>query len=425
MVDVSFYPQVQPNALLGTAGSVVGLNQGALAARQAHQDLVKGQVDYLANGLGALASKSDLTTDDLVGFGQRAVDEGILDPNTFNVEMQQVRAANNDPQSLRALATQFQLRALDAGQKFNAQFGTPGTIDTGNMIQPVTSSSLTGIHPLGAPIQKTLSPSELAQPTTVLRNGVPTLGTQGQALEAAGVNPLTAMPNQAGNALTGPQPQQPAFAPLPVGESEAAQKVGGASGEQLANDRTLASNFQTTVLPLQQAIQHINELGPNATGPGAEDINTIQSFLQTMGLPVVDPNKVANFDELKKYLVQIGRSNGNSGTNDQLAAALAGSPGTTVSTLANKDILKTLLGMARLRNAQVLSFDQQGLPQSQYGQYASQFNNSADPRAYVFDMLDPSQRADLVKSLAPSQKTKFVQSLRNAVQLGLVTPPNG
>lgn len=430
-MDVSFYPQQQPNALLGTAGAVIGLANNALANRQGQQNIALQQVDYLNQGLSALASKADISPDDFLNFGKQALQDGVISPQTYQVEQQQVQAAGGDPGKLRALATQYQLRAMDAGQRFTAQFGTPSTIDTGNSIQPVTASPLTGIHPLSQPIQKTLTPQDLAQPAVVARNGVPTAGTQGQALIAAGVNPLTAMPNSAtapANALTGagaPAPTPPNFSPLPVGETDAAIKTGAAAGDMLASDRATAANYQANVLPLQQAIQHINALGPNATGPGSEDVNTIQSFLQTMGVPVVDPSKVANFDELKKYLVQIGRSNGNSGTNDQLAAALAGSPGTTVSTLANKDILKTLLGIARLQNAKVMEFDKSGLPQSQYGQWAATFNGASDPRAYVFDQMDPAQRQSLIGSLSAGDKTKFVQSLRTAVDLGLVTPPNG
>ena len=52
------------------------------------------------------------------------------------------------------------------------------------------------------------------------------------------------------------------------------------------------------------------------------------------GFRISDPetsSNVSNFEEAKKQLVQLARSNGNSGTNDQLAAAFEGSPNTKMT----------------------------------------------------------------------------------------------
>lgn len=448
-IDVSFYPQAEPNALLGTAQSVIGLNNAALQARQQHQDLVKGQVDYLSNGLGALASKADLSANDMVGFGQRAVQEGILDPQTYQAEMQQVQAAGNDPVKLRALATQYQLRALDAGQKFSAQFGTPQMVDNGNQLLPSAVSPLTGIHPIGEPIQKTLSPTELATPATIgtTPQGQPITGTTGQLLAKAGVNPLTAMPDNAppvnallpagapaGAALAAPAtnaqpaPAQGVVTTLPAGQAEAMTEVGKAAGSQYATDLQTATGFQSAVTPLEKAIPALEALGSTGTGPGTEQINEIKSFLQSMGLPVSDANDIKNFDEARKYLVQFARGGGTGGdpnTNDKLAAAFAGNPSVGVSNAAAVDVAKTALSLARLQNAQVRAFQQSGEPESNYSKWSANFNATQDPRAYGFDLMAPAQRATLIQGLKPDEKAQFVQSLRNAVQLGLVTPPNG
>jgi hypothetical protein len=297
----------------------------------------------------------------------------------------------------------------------------------------VTSSALTGIHPLGGPIQKTLSPSELAQPAVVSRNGIITSGTQGQALEAAGVNPLTAMPEAAPaptNSLTGQAspagtataPASPAFSPLTVGASDAQAAVAKGGGDALTADLARERSFQQDVTPLAKAIPALEALGTTGTGPGQEQINEIQSFLQSIGVPVVDAEKVKNFDEARKYLTQFAQTNGDTGTNDKLAAAFAGNPSVGVSNAAAIDVAKTALALRRMQNAQVNSFS--GTP-DQYLKYASQFAKSSDPRAYGFDLMSPEQRAKLVQGLSQAEKTKFVQSLRTAVQLGLVTPPNG
>jgi hypothetical protein len=438
MADVGFYTQAQPNALLDTAQQAVGIRNAQLANAQGHLDLVKNQVGYLVDGFSALASKPDLSPQDFVDFGQRALKEGIISPDIYQAELANVQAAGADPQKLRGLATNYGLRALDAGQRFSAQYGSPSVIDTGNALVPVTSSSLTGINQMGAPIQKTLSPSELASDATVGVNSLnqPITGTKYQQLRTLGANPLTGQPDNAPNALTG-APQGPATAtngaqgiataPAP-GAAEAQTAVAKESGDQYAGDLRQAANFQQATLPLQKAIPALETLGTTGTGPGTDQINQIKSFAQSMGLGTlagIDPDQIKSFDEAKKYLTQYVNQTGNTGTNDKLAAAFAGNPSVEISNAAATDVAKTALSLARLQNAQVRLFGQSGQPESQYSQYAKTFNADQDPRAYGLDLMGPAQRAALISSLKGPEKAKFVSSLRNAMSLGLVTPPGG
>jgi len=449
-INVSFYPKADNNALLSTASNVVGLNREALAAQQQHMDLVKGQVGYLVDGFSSLASKADLSPDDFYQFGQRAVQEGILSPDVYAAEAANVAKVGTDPKALRDLATNFGLRALDAGQRFSAQFGTPQMLDTGNQLVPTTVSPLTGANAMGPPIPKTLSPSELATPATIgtTPQGQPITGTTGQLLEKAGVNPLTARPDMAPlpapNALVPPQtnpqstptvnpaataaPPQGVVTTLPTGQQEALKQIGEQAGAQLSDDLKTASGYQAAITPLEKAIPALEALGSTGTGPGTEQINEIKSFLQSMGMPVADTDQIKNFDEARKYLTQFARGGGGGtdpNTNDKLAAAFAGNPSVGISNAAAVDVAKTALSLARLQNAQTRAFFNSGLPESDYSKWSSEFNSTQDPRAYGFDLMKPEQRAKLIEGLKPDEKAKFVQSLRTAVQLGLVTPPNG
>jgi len=327
-LNTSFYTQAAPNALFATAADAIGIRNAQqqnqllqTANQQTHQDLVKGQVSYLANGLGALASKADLSANDMHAFAQRAVQEGIISPETYQAESAAVDAAGGDPVKLRALATNYALRALSAGEQFSAQFGTPSIINQGNTQTPVTVSPLTGIHPIGAPIQNTLTPQDIAAtaPIGVNSNNQVVSGTKGQQLRQLGVNPLTAQPEAApaaapanallppataaggGSANAAPVPLAPlpsgpqgiVTAPAP-GAAEAQTEVAGNSAKQYSSDLAQAANYQQATLPLQKAIPALEALGTTGTGPGTEQLNQIGSFLQSMGVPGIDPTGIKN-----------------------------------------------------------------------------------------------------------------------------------
>lgn len=431
-IDVSFYPKApQGNAFLDTAQGAVGLANASVQNKQMQQDLVIQQVNSIVNGFSSLAAKPDLSPGDFQTLGQTLVDQGVLSPEVFAAEAKNI-PANASPDQLRQIATAYATRALDAGQRFSAQFGTPTMVDSGNMLTPATVSPLTGIHPIGDPIQKTLSPSELASPATigVTGQGQPVQGTTGQFLEAAGVNPLTAQPQaQPANPLMPAAGPSPSSVPgggvvttLPAGAVEAQTNVGGESGNALAGDLARERTFQQDVAPLQKAIPALEKLGTTGTGPGTEQINEIVSFLQSMGLPGFDAEKIKDFDEARKYLTQYAQTAGDTGTNDKLAAAFAGNPSVGISNAAAVDVAKTALSLRRLQNAAVRSFT--GTP-DQYLQYVTNFNASQDPRAYGLDLMSQDARKKLIEGLKGDEKTKFVQSLRTAIDLGLVSPPQG
>lgn len=463
-MNTDFYPKQQQNSLLGTItqaaqASNLGMQNKLMGVdlQQKHVDLVNNQVSSLVNGFSSLASKPDLNVQDFSNLAQRFVNQGVISPDVSRAEMAAVVAAGNDQGALRKLATGYSLRALDAGQRFNAQYGTASLVDNGQTINPMTTSPLTGNHVIGAPIQKTLTPAESSSDAVigVNANNQPIHGTVGQRLTELGLNPQTGGPAPApgGNALmpaAAPAPAQGApgnallpDAPTPMpnaatttlggqrgivtepapGAAEAQAAVGVGAGKQLSDDLVQATNYQQNVLPLQKAISSLEELGTTGTGPGTDQVNQMFSFLQSMHVPGIDPNGIKSYDEAKKYLTQYVNMNGNSTTNDKLAASFAGNPSTEISNAAAVDVAKTALSLSRLQNAKVRAFAASGLPESDYSKWATDFNSNQDPRAYGMDLMKPEQRAKLIQSLSGAEKTKFAGSLRTAIGLGLVTPP--
>lgn len=432
-VDTSFYPKApDPNQLYTMAGNVVGLANQAQTNqllktqnKQTQLDLVKDQVGQLVNVFSGLAADPNLSVDTIKSQGQRLVQLGLIAPEQLQTELSAIPpGATGD--DLRKMMGNYALRALDAGQRFTAQYGTPQMIDTGNALVPSTISPMTGIHPLGGPIQKTLSPQDLATPATIgtTPEGQPITGTTGQLLEKAGVNPLTAlpMPQQGGNALV-PTSGPGVVTALPAGDVAAMEETGRAAGTALAQARERESTFQQDIVPLRKSIAALEALGPTGTGPGTEQINEIKSFLQSMGVPGADVEGIKNFDEARKYLTQYAQSVGDTGTNDKLAAAFAGNPSVGISNAAAVDVAKTALALRKLQNAQLMAFESAGLPDSKFTQFASQFNATQDPRAFALDMMSPESRAKLIGGLTGDEKARFVQSLKTAISLGLVQPP--
>ena len=137
-----------------------------------------------------------------------------------------------------------------------------------------------------------------------------------------------------------------------------------------------------------------------------------------------DIEKVADFEATRKYLTQIARSSGSTGTNDQLAAAFEANPSIKMSQAATETVLKSVIALRKMEHAQTLLFNEQGLPPSDYSKWVSKNQNVFDPRAFGFADMDRKAQEKVIKSLSPVQKKKFEYSLEFADKAGLIAPPN-
>lgn len=209
----------------------------------------------------------------------------------------------------------------------------------------------------------------------------------------------------------------------PPGVRGAAEATGVGSGAELNSARVHGLNYRQQVFPLEQAIPALEKLGKTGTGPGTEEFNHLKSFLQSAGIPGLDVEKIKNFDEAKKYLTDFVNQNGNSGTNDKLAAAFAGNPSVGVSNAAAVDVAKAALSLRRMKQAQLVAFEKSGLPESDYTKFASKWNVSADPRAFGFDLMSPAQRKSLIEGLPKGKRENFMMDVQDAAQQGIIHAP--
>lgn len=421
-VETDFYQKApQGNPLLDTASGFVGLANSALDARQKQQDMVTKQVGYLVNGLSALASKPDLSQQDVVDFANKSLNEGIISPQTHAEEMKTLQAAGNDPGKLRQLLTTYGLRALDAGQRFSAQFGTPTLLDTGPSIQPLAVSPF-GVNPLGNPIDKGMTPSEsneLVQfpgpkgnQLTTTKGNVPNVfGGQNQLLGPQEAAPAPAAqpampPSQGATVVSGPTPQQ--------------LKMYAASADQFQQDKQDAANWQTAKLPLEKMIALLPSTN---TGKGADLLTIVPDVANMLGIPL-GADQSEQLAELKKYANNLARQSGAAPNSDsQLAAAFAANPNTDMNNAAAQNVAKTVLSLARFKQGLTTTAIAQGIAPEDYSDFASQWANQLDPRAFGFDLMDQKAREKLLKGMSDAEYSKFANSLQAAQQLGLVTPP--
>ena len=337
---------------------------------------------------------------------------------------------------------------------------TPDLINTGANLQAVTSSGLTGqVQPAGgaaANIPLGLSPSDATAPTTlgVTPQGAPITGTRQQFVNRAqgGVQPASPLPTNgrypapapaatgsqgAGQAASNAAPGGGIVTNLPPGQVEAQTDVAKNSGASLASDLQASKNYQTRIVPLEEAIDSLTRAGRTGTGPGTTERNNFVSFLQSLPggigqvFPGVNEQDIADFDKANKYLTayaQQSAANLGHGTDQQLTTALTGNASTHISNLAAKDVAKLSLGMERMKQSMVSDFqnakgpDGNPLPASQYSDFASKWAGGVDPKAFAIDLADdPSKITASLKT--PQQKAKFAASLRKAIKAGVIAPP--
>ena len=379
----------------------------------------------------------------------RAVQAGHFTPADAAVARSHLSA---DPVNNSQVITQGLFRNLSAQQALNAAKPAVGTLDTGQ------STTGTATTPQGSTTGQPGAIAPVGQPITTGLPSRTTLGAQTKWQDNQGIEHNTTWEEYvaARNSglttrdplLVGGQPYQPGAPgaarpppPPPVGTNVARpgaaaatqppapqprfsdttgpapgmQEKWKASADQYNADNAAAGSYQQRIFPLVQAAS-ILKSGDVTTGQGAEAVNRVKSFLMTQATNLgIDAQTIqqADFDKVGKYLQQYVNQQGMSGRSDQaLASAVSGNPSAHISTLANQQILPAMLGMERMRQAIITDFKAQGGQPNQYSDYAADWQNKHDPRAFIFDQLDNDQRQKIAASLkTPAARKAFSDTL--------------
>lgn len=413
--------------------SIERLRQAGHIADQAGIESTLKQLDFTGQVVGDLAAKGSVSKEELTSGAGRILNNAMhvlkLSPSSVIPHVAQVLSELNGnpnitPQQRAAALKQLQFQSVRAREQIELDRQRGEWVDNGqrHVFSPVGSQRNPAI---GQTIQNQIRP-DVQQPGP---NNQPTFrGTQPDSLlpseqPTSGGKPVKLAQSGDGTTYGVPRGGPAAAAP---GAAEAQREVGAISGKNLAADLDASKNYQRTVFPLEKAIPALEKLGTTGTGPGTSEINNVKSFLLSMGVPGVNVEKIKNYDEANKYLVDFVNQTGNSGTNDKLAAAFSGNPSTKISNAAAQDVAKAALALQKMQRAQLSMFQKSGLPDDQYSKFTSSNALKLDPRAFGIDYMKPEQVKKMLESMKgdkddiKSERGKFFYSLREAHDAGLL-----
>jgi hypothetical protein len=206
---------------------------------------------------------------------------------------------------------------------------------------------------------------------------------------------------------------------LAPGEDTALQGAATAYNDAMVN----AGKYSNRVNPLRQAIPIIEKMKETQIGPTSERWNDIKSTAVTLGagkLAGIDPEKIKDYNELKKYFTQYASQAAATlgpKTNDGLATAVTSNPNVHMDKLSATELAKVALGIERMQQAAALEFNdlvQAGKAQpGTFNRFMLQWATRQDPRAFVYDIMDKKGQ-EAVRKLPPAEREKVKEGMRIA-----------
>jgi hypothetical protein len=359
------------------------------------------------------------------------------DTMTAQHAVQFMQELPRDPMMQRQAIKNVHAQTLDAWQRGQAFLGQTQQINTGGGTQ------LVGAPAYGGPVQDRGYISNTLPPTERVPQGDPNLPNYGaknfvgqpgrptieqpQAPQGLSGQPQGAppqlrrpMPQRSPGASAAPPQAAPVMSDLPGG-SETAFK---GAADALVAARDAAATYGQRVNPLRQAIPILEKMKETEIGPTSPEFNNFKSMLQTLGAGTIlgiDPNKIKNMNEITKYFAQYtSQAAATLGpkTNDGLATAVTSNPNVHMDKLSATDLSKMALGIERARQAGVLEFEaalrRKEVVPGQFGTFMAHWGTEADPRGFVYDLLDGKAQKKMLEGLSDVQKDR----IRNAITIG-------
>lgn len=360
-----------------------------------------------------LAEKAPLTRDVVIRTMQdRLLKSGLFnDPDSVKLFETFVQTLPDDDQGIRSLLQRAGESANMTTEGINLYRGTPTNVDVGGHIVNQRVSPLTGEMQINGAIDKTFAPALVDVYNPVTRTMEKRTAADVAAASGGGGAPAT------GGAPNGRYPGAGGGAPFAagpaMGEAEATAKTAGASGEGLAALRARTGEAGARLFQLDEALKAI-ESAP--TGKGSSKIQDWRSILDTIGVPIgpEEEGKMIAFDKARKYMLADLAQRGSAlGLNtDQARATLGGaSPSVEISKMAAQDLLKVAKGLTRMELAQEAAFAASGIPESGFARWASEWNRSVDPRAFMGDQIPEAQRRAMISKMSPEERQRFANGL--------------
>lgn len=461
MKDVN--PLEQTNNLLNTVAKAQQVKQQAIGIDSAKFELAMKNVGAVNQTISGLLGDPDV--------GKTDISKKIIDATTRLVK-DNVYTAQHVTEALKSMPTDpvrqaqwlrnIYSQTQGAEQRAQSFFGSPQGI-----------SDQSGTNIVQIPGMPNLPPSQRGRinnqlpPTTPAVQGDPTQPNYGAGGYVGpsgppGLQPPPGFPSApaARPGMMPATPEAPARAMVPstpkvVGDREAvasglyegatpAQRVAGGfeaarpmsslppdvsaaragAVQSYTDTMAAAGKFAQRINPLRQAIPLLEKMKETDIGPTSERWNDIKSTAQTLGagriIGGIDPEKIRDYNELKKYFNQYtAQAAATMGpkTNEGLATAVTSNPNVNMDKLSATDLSKIALGVERMQQAGALEFNemvQSGRAQpGDFNRFMLKWGTEQDPRAFVYDIMDRKAQ-EKVKKLPASERAKVAEGMRIA-----------
>jgi hypothetical protein len=223
------------------------------------------------------------------------------------------------------------------------------------------------------------------------------------------------------------QTTKPIITGLPPGTAQSMEGAASAYNDASA----AAGKYAQRVNPLRQAIPLLEKMKETDIGPTSERWNDLKSTAITLGagkiIGGIDPEKIRDFNELKKYFSQYSSQAAATlgpKTNDGLATAVTSNPNVHMDKLSALELSKVAMGVERMQQAGVREFNAlveagKASP-SGFNKFMVKWGTEQDPRAFVYDLLTPDQQAKLKRTLSPAELNKIRNGMNIADRHGLL-----
>lgn len=418
----TFQPMPQPGGM-GQLNDMLSLARNAQGLQQQQFELGKNRALFVADRLGSLYTKPDLSIKDAQDMVGDMVRNQIIPASEAPEILQHFP---QDPVQLRAAIKQSRASALDHINAMNLAFGAPGEQHLGDVVQPTMRDVTSGVvRPTGPNFTMGTTPGEKLAPQTVVdASGTPTQTTAAGAAAAKGFNVRTGQP------LAGAfrQPGQVQGIEAPAAGFEK-------SVEAYHQDLAAAPAIARTIRDSSLALNLIDQLGPTDTGPITGDIARFKSALTSLGITPTD-DKVAMRQELDKYLARNIVNSPLANRSDLgTLATKAAQPNTDTQTYkATHELLKSNIAQAGMDIAPPFAYDRNA-PENKgslanYNFHRGGFVQNQDQRAYAImqGTMSPDDARALIAQIKKlpansAERQRFESSLRNAQKAGVARLP--
>lgn len=439
-------PYKAVNDVSDTQNKLLDTQQKQTQVDSGKVDLAFKQMNHMRNILSDLSTDPELGRSDMTKkISERAAYGAKLGLFTPQQVVEGLKGLPTTPREQYSWIRDQLGAVMSATEKMGAYFGRPETRSVGGGEVTTQTPGLPGL-----PVQERSSRPFTVPPT---QTGVVTEGVDRGAQTTVGGSGIAPLEQGTGSMPGGPAPMA---APAPGGPSVAPAAVPGgrpapapravpqpvqtslAPGEtermgSAVNAYNAASaatgQYSVRVNPLRKAIPILEKMKPTDIGPTSERWNDIKSIAQTLGagpLAGIDPEKIKDYNELKKYFNQYtSQAAATLGpkTNEGLATAVTSNPNVNMDKLSATELAKMALGVERMQAAAVKEFkelvDARKVPANSFHDFMIDWGTQQDPRAFVYDLLDEKAQ-EKVRKLPTAEREKVKEGMRIAKKHGLL-----